>query len=99
LFVLTGCIQTTTKDRLARRINATHSNSFISELYYIGSSPKYDYFNEQNPLGSRIYRLTSGEVSISNRMPRTEDTQLWRRCHVDAIWWTNSPTKILVPAK
>ena len=98
LLVAAGCVRTSSHERLMERMFATRGNTFYSELLYIGSTEKYDYFVERNPLGSQTHRVVHGAIFIGNRMQRTPDERLWRRCEVLGISGTNALAKILVPA-
>lgn len=94
---LTGCVRTVTERQLSDRIVATNGMSFISELYYVGSSELYDYFVEKNQIGSQTYRIARGKVAITTPMPRTDDKSRWRVCVVEGRWSADPAGKVVVP--
>jgi hypothetical protein len=98
LLIAAGCVRTSSHESLTQRLLATRNNSFYSDLFYIGSTEKYDYFVERNPLGAQTHRVAIGQIAIGNRMKRTQDERLWRRCEVLGMWDTNAPARISVPA-
>jgi hypothetical protein len=55
-------------ERLTQRLLAIRHNTFYSDLLYIGSTEKYDYFVELNPLGAQTHRVAIGQIAIGHRM-------------------------------
>ena len=92
-----GCGHTVTQTELSDRIATTYQQSFISDLYYVGSTDRYDYFHEQNQLYNRSYRVARGEVSIPTPIPRTHETSRWRKCFVEMNRQGKSIGTIRVP--
>jgi hypothetical protein len=99
LLIAAGCVRTSSPESLTQRLLATRNNTFYSDLLYIGSTEKHDYFVERNPLGSQTHRVVIGQIAIGNRMNRTQDERLWRRCEVLGISEANALARILVPAE
>lgn len=97
LMIAAGCVRTSSHDDLAKRLSATRDITFYSDLLYTGSTEKYDYFVERNPLGSQTHRVVIGQIAIGNRMNQTQDERLWRRCEVLGISQANALARISVP--
>ncbi len=80
ILIMGGCnrIHTVTKDELIKMANPGQATS-EANLYYKGSSDKYDYFSIGEGSNQKSYRVSYGNIYLSQRFPLTEDQSKWAK--------------------
>lgn len=76
LLVACGNVTTLSGKRLME-LTHTWKEPEVAVWHYTGSSDRYDYFHYHDLGINQAYRVPSGELSLTQRFPLTNDKRIW----------------------